>query len=146
MTAGKKNDMAKVKEEKQTLRKNMEKTGGVKGLFTSPSKRHDVGCYSGPSLADVEKTMQATKELSVERKELANCICGATVTSWKRKVRDEPKNIGEVLSTPIYCGRKKKKEISEIAGKKDGDLESFQKMFEEENQNGSGTATMNIIS
>jgi hypothetical protein len=117
----------------------MGKTGGVKGLFISPSKRQEVGCYSGPRLADVEKTMQATKELSGERKELAYGICGAMVISWKRKVRDEPENNGEILSPPIYRGRKKK-EISEIAGIEDGDVEPFQKSYEEGNQNGLGMA------
>jgi hypothetical protein len=59
--------------------------------------------------------MQVAKEVTKERNELANGICGEIMTSWKRKLRDENGNEGDLLLTPMQGGSKKR-EVSDKTG------------------------------
>jgi hypothetical protein len=83
----------------------------VEEVFTdglnSPDPRRDKFNFSGPLLADVEKTMKAEKGLSTERNEIQNGICGGKVTSWKRKEREEQEEVGE-LTILAHEARKKR--------------------------------------
>ncbi|KAE8099888.1 hypothetical protein FH972_017832 [Carpinus fangiana] len=72
-------DMGGNKEGGNGLNLNGLGSGGSNGLFRSPSTQPKA-TYTGPVMANVEKTMLASMGLKKERREIASGICGREIS------------------------------------------------------------------
>lgn len=104
----------------------------------SPTIRHEPAPFTGPNLADVEKTMLVNRVFTKERKEIASGICGGTVTSWKRKEREDNEVEGNSIQTPGKGARKRR----EVCGKGNSEEEASGLLLEDHSTvlNSSGMA------